>query len=62
MPPGGRRGNLSSAAASLGVADAENMPSPEDLIKRADALLYQAKTAGRNAVWLEGGVCPVQAD
>jgi len=32
------------------------------MIKCADAMLYQARTAGRNAVWLEGGVCLVRAD
>ena len=56
------RGEVVRATASLGVADATGAASPEDLIKRADALLYRAKTAGRNAVCVEGGVCPVRTD
>jgi diguanylate cyclase (GGDEF)-like protein len=56
------RGEAVRATASLGVADAAGAASPEDLVKHADAMLYRAKTAGRNAVCVEGGVCPVHAD
>lgn len=38
--------------ASFGVADSLGLPSPEALIERADAALYEAKHAGRNAVRL----------
>ena len=39
---------------SLGVAVRSNdQESPDDLISRADAMLYKAKEGGRNQVWVE---------
>ncbi|MBI2931747.1 MAG: GGDEF domain-containing protein [Planctomycetes bacterium] len=45
-----------AVTASLGVAqfDPSAMASPEDLIARADAALYQAKQTGRNRVVADG--------
>jgi diguanylate cyclase (GGDEF)-like protein len=43
-------GEAVAVTASFGVADANNLPSVEALVKRADEALYQAKQAGRNAV------------
>jgi two-component system, cell cycle response regulator len=40
------------ATASFGVADSRDAPSAQALIQSADAALYEAKTAGRNAVRL----------
>jgi len=40
------------STASFGVADSVGLPSPESLIEHADAALYEAKRAGRNAVRL----------
>ncbi|MGO4623953.1 GGDEF domain-containing protein [Ensifer sp. 2YAB10] len=40
-----------SATVSIGVAFAEGHEDPHALISSADAALYAAKTAGRNAVW-----------
>jgi diguanylate cyclase (GGDEF)-like protein len=39
-----------AVTASFGVADANNLPSLEALMKQADEALYQAKQAGRNLV------------
>jgi two-component system, cell cycle response regulator len=39
-----------TATASFGVASAENLPSPDALVRQADAALYQAKDAGRDQV------------
>jgi len=43
-------GETVAVTASFGVADANNLPSPEALMKRADEALYRAKQAGRNLV------------
>ena len=40
---------------SMGVALCHGTDTPESLIDRADALLYDAKRAGRNRVLAEGG-------
>ncbi|MGL4898627.1 MAG: diguanylate cyclase, partial [Shewanella sp.] len=39
-----------SITASIGVAELQRQESAEDLVRRADLALYQAKTAGRNQV------------
>jgi diguanylate cyclase (GGDEF)-like protein len=44
-----------AATLSLGVADSTGASSPEDLIEHADAALYQAKDAGRNATRCQQG-------
>lgn len=41
-----------SITASIGVAEHQAQEPAEDLIKRADLALYQAKEAGRNQVVL----------
>lgn len=41
-----------SITASIGVAEHQAQEPAEDLIKRADLALYQAKAAGRNQVVL----------
>ncbi|MGL4446375.1 MAG: sensor domain-containing diguanylate cyclase [Shewanella sp.] len=41
-----------SITASIGVAELQRQESAEDLVRRADLALYQAKTAGRNQVVL----------
>ena len=43
-------GETVAVTASFGVADANNLPSPEALMKQADEALYRAKQAGRNLV------------
>jgi diguanylate cyclase (GGDEF)-like protein len=43
-------GETVAVTASFGVADANNLPSLEALMKRADEALYRAKQAGRNLV------------
>jgi diguanylate cyclase (GGDEF)-like protein len=42
--------NLPPQTASFGVASIEDGESIDDLVKRADSALYQAKSAGRNCV------------
>ena len=44
------RGETIRPTASFGVAEALGATSAETLINRADAALYEAKNAGRNAV------------
>jgi len=39
-----------TTTASFGVAEATGLDSPEALVQQADAALYEAKNAGRNAV------------
>ena len=41
------KGNLVSAGASIGIADAGPGSDPDELIRRADLALYQAKADGR---------------
>jgi two-component system, cell cycle response regulator len=43
-------GDTVAVTASFGVAHADNLPSPEVLMRRADGALYRAKQAGRNRV------------
>lgn len=43
-------GETVAVTASFGVADANNLPSLEALMKQADEALYRAKQAGRNLV------------
>ena len=47
-----RSGDLLSVTASVGTATQKPGESATDLLARADAALYEAKTAGRNAVKL----------
>jgi diguanylate cyclase len=41
---------VGNITASFGVAELEPGESPQSLIERADRLLYEAKTLGRNRV------------
>jgi len=48
------RNKVVQTTASFGVADAQNVRSPDALVKRADKALYKAKKADRNAVKCAG--------
>jgi len=43
---------LGSLTVSVGVATSADFQDPEELIRAADAALYQAKRMGRNAAWV----------
>ncbi len=45
-----KRGGIEPMTVSIGVEQAENNVSLEDLLKKADELLYKAKSSGRNQV------------
>jgi PleD family two-component response regulator len=47
------------ATASFGVAGGEAPEDAASLLARADALLYQAKAAGRDRVVAEGSFSPL---
>ena len=53
--------NVLQTTISLGVADARDLPSAEILIRHADDMLYKAKSAGRNTVWVEQRLCQLSA-
>ncbi len=55
-------GETVAVTASFGVADANNLPSLEALMKRADEALYRAKQAGRNLVRSCGEDAAISAD
>jgi hypothetical protein len=42
---------LGNITVSIGIAASTDFETPEELIRAADAALYQAKRAGRNATW-----------